>query len=49
MIFGGVIFGIILGVTVVSAMINDPIGTIETIKSVGSTVYSIAQVIGGFV
>lgn len=49
MIFGGVIFGIILGVTVVSSMVNDPVGTIETLKSVGSTVLSIAQVIGGFV
>jgi len=49
MIFGGVIFGIIIGATVVTAMINDPIGTIETIKSVTSTIVSVAQVIGGFV
>ncbi len=49
MIFGGVIFGIILGATVVTAMINDPIGTIETIKSVAGTIVSVVQVIGGFV
>ncbi len=49
MIFGGVIFGIIVGATVVTAMISDPIGTIETIKSVVTTLVSVAQVIGGFV
>jgi len=49
LIFGGVIFGIILGATVVTAMISDPIGTIETIKSVASTIVSVVQVIGGFV
>ena len=49
MIFGGVIFGIIVGATVVTSMISDPIGTIETIKSVGSTIASVVQVIGGFV
>lgn len=49
MIFGGVIFGIIIGATIVHAMIADPAGTIETLKSVGSTIVSVVHVIGGFV
>ncbi len=49
MIGGGIIFGIILGVTVVSAIIADPVGTIETIGSVFGTIVSVVQVVGGFV
>lgn len=49
MIFGGVIFGIIVGATVVHAVINDPVGTFETLKTVGSTLVSVVQVIGGLV
>ena len=49
MIFGGVIFGIILGATVVTSMINDPVATIETAKSVVGTIINVAQVIGGYV
>jgi hypothetical protein len=49
LIFGGIIFGIILGATVVTAIIADPIGTIETIGSIFGTVVNVVQVIGGFV
>ncbi len=49
MIFGGVIFGVILGATVVTAIIADPVGTIETIGSIFGSVVNVVQVIGGFV
>lgn len=49
MIFGGVIFGIIIGATVVTSAINDPVATFETLKTVGTTLVSVVQVIGGLI
>ena len=46
MIFGGVLFGIVLGATVVTAMINDPLGTIETFKTIITTIQDVAGVVG---
>lgn len=47
MIFGGVIFGILVGVFVVPPMLADPAGTIQTIGNVIGKIIEVASYIGG--
>lgn len=47
MIFGGVIFGILVGLFVIPPMMADPAGTIETIANIIGKVVEVASYIGG--